>query len=248
MKQALIKADGNEAAQFHARVGLLYASIGKDDRCRCDTLPAPIDQDTRKQLQEYRRNLHARLQPISLSVAERERAGSAIALFLGCYLNVRTSDPAGTTLAYVSTLLDQPLFAIMEALDDFRGGRVYDIGTEGQRIRFTLDHAPSAPRLLDQVKKRAADVQEARHKVTRLLAIEKIAEPEVSAAERDRVAEQLRRLADSLLMKRAHERQGEREKIRAEAQEARDRAERIQAEALRRNEEADWASQEQAAQ
>lgn len=233
-------------AKLQHRVAALYASIQREHGV--DKLLAPIDPAFRKELQNRKTELHSKLRPISLATAEQTKVQVAVLTLLGLYLNVRITDKEGTSRAFMAALNDQPMFAVMEALDDFRNGRVFDVGADGQRIHYTLDHAPSAPRLLDQVKKRAADVQEERGKIARLLAIEKIAEPEVSAAERDRVAEQLRRLADSLLMKRAHERQGEREKIRAEAQEARDRAERIQAEALRRNEEADWASQEQAAQ
>jgi len=243
MAQELIKA-GNEAApQLVARVASLYAEIKRDDRTRCDTLPARIDGPTRKQLQDYRRDLHGRLQPISNSMADREKASAAIALFLGGYLNVRTADPAGTTRAYVASLMDQPLFAIMEGLDDFKRGRVFDIGREGERIPFTLDHAPSAPRMLDQVKKRAADVQAERHKVTRLLAIEKVSEPEVSEAERERVATHMRDLADSLAMKATAIHVEERKRIRDEASAARARSAQIIQNANRRREEAYFASQ-----
>lgn len=247
MAQELIRADGDAAAQLHARVGSLYAAIGRDDRRRCDTLPAPIDPDTRKRMQNYRQHLHSKLQPISTSLADRERAMSAISLFMAGYLNARTNDPAGTVNSYIEMMRDQPLFAIMRAIDDFRNGRVFDIGAEGQRIPFTLDHAPSAPRMLDQVKKRAADVQEEQHKVTRLLMIEKIAEPAISEEERERVAAHMRNLADSLAMKSTQIRVEEMNKARIEADEARDRAIRIIQDARRRREEADYSSQVESA-
>ena len=243
MAQDLIKAGGDEAAQLHARVASLYAGIDRDERNRCDTLPAKIDGDTRKQLQDYRRNLHGRLQPISNSMNDREKASSAIALFLGGYLNARTSDPGGTTRAYVAVLMDQPLFAIMEGLDDFRRGRVFDIGREGERIPFTLDHAPSAPRVLDQVKKRAGVIQEECYKVKRLLLVDRVAEPEVSDAERNRVAVHMRTLADTLAMKSAAIRGDEMKKARDEAGAARDRAARIIRDARGRRADADFASQ-----
>lgn len=242
MAQELIKAGGEEAAQLHARVASLYAAIDRDERNRCDTLPAKIDGDTRKQLQDYRRNLHGRLQPINNSMNDREKASSAIALFLGGYLNARTSDPGGTTRAYTAVLMDQPLFAIMEALNDFRSGRVFDIGRDGERIPFTLDHAPSAPRVLDQVKKRAADVQEESHKVKRLLLVDRVSEPEVSDAERERVAAHMRQLADGLAMRSAAIRVDEMKKARDEADAARDRAARIIQDARRRRDDADFSS------
>jgi len=242
MAQELIKTSGEEAAQLHALVGSLYGTIGRDDRHRCDTLPARINSETRKDLQAYRQHLHSRLQPICNSLAERERAKSALQVFLGGYLNIK-ADREGASNSYIEMMRDQPLFAIMRAIDDFKDGRVFDIGREGERIPFTLDHAPSAPRMLDQIKKRAADVQAERHKVTRLLAIEKVSEPEVSEAERERVAAHMRGLADSLTMKATNIRVEELKKVREEAQAARDRSARIIQEARQRREEADFASQ-----
>jgi hypothetical protein len=236
MAQELTTTDPDKArAQLVVRVGSLYSGIERDARRKCDTLPAPIDTATRKQLDGYRRDLHGRLQPISVAVAHREKAASAVALFLAGYLNTRTGDPAGTVRAYVAMLFDQPLFAILQALDDFKNRRVVDHYDANQNpVYFTLDYAPSAPRLLDQVKKCAGPTQEERHKVTRLLAIEHVSEPEVPEAERERVAVHMRKLADSLSMKNARIRDQEREKSRAEANEARERAARIVHEATER--------------
>lgn len=236
MAQELTTTDPDKArAQLVVRVGSLYSGIERDARRKCDTLPAPIDPATRKQMESYRRDLHGNLQPISVTVAHREKAQSAVALFLAGYLNARTSDPAGTTRAYVAMLLDQPLFAILRALDDFKNRRVVDHYDANQNpVYFTLDHAPSAPRLLDQVKKCAGPTQEERHKVTRLLAIDKVSELEVPEAERERVAIHMRNLADSLAMKNARLRAQDMEKSRAEAQEARERAARIVHEATER--------------
>lgn len=236
MAQELTTGDkARDLARLSARVGSLYAGIERDDRRHCDTLPAPLDAATRKQLQDYRRDVHARLEPISATVAHRDAAGRAIGAFLDGFLNARSPNPHVTIAAYVSTLADQPLFAILQALDDFKNRRVFDIDPkDGSRVPFTIDHAPSAPRLLDQVKKCAAGMFEERHKVTRVLSIEKVAEPEVPAEERERVAGHMRELADALAMKNARLRAIDAEKIRAEAQEARDRAARIKENAARR--------------
>lgn len=238
MAQELIKANIDNAqqiARLSTHVGSLYAGIERDERRRCDTLPAAISLDVRKELQNYRRDLHSRLQPIGNSVAHREKAQSAIALFLGSYLNARTNDPAGTSRAYVAMLLDQPLFAILAALDDFKNRRVVDhYDAADNPIYFTIDHAPSGPRILDQVKKCAAGLQGERHKVTRLLSISVIRESEVSDAQRERVGKLMRELADSLAMKNAHIREEEIKNIRAEADEARARAARIRQEGTER--------------
>jgi hypothetical protein len=232
MGQELINP--GDDAKIATRVASLYSSIERDHHLR-DALPAPIDKNTRKILEEYRRGLHARLRSISESVAERQTAGKAIGAFLLGYLNARSSDAPVTLATYVSTVNDQPLFAILQALDDFRHGRVFDIDPkDGSRTPFTIDHAPSAPRLLDQVKKRAAEVQGEKYKVTRLLAIDKVTEPEVAPEEKARVAEHMQRLAESLKIGRDKLRAAERERIRGEAQEARDRAAQIKQNATKR--------------
>jgi hypothetical protein len=87
---------------------------------------------------------------------------------------------------------------------------------------------------LDQVKKRAAEVQGEKYKVTRLLAIDKITAPEVAPEEKARVAEHMQRLAESLKIGRDKLRAAERERIRGEAQEARDRAAQIKQNATKR--------------
>jgi hypothetical protein len=242
MGQELIATSGEETAHAHALVGSLYANLGRDDRSRRDILPAKIDADSRKKLQGYRQYLYGKLHPISMSMTDREKAKSALYLFFGNYLNIK-ADREGAANVYIQTLRDQPLFAIMRAIDDFVQGRVFDIGRDGERIPFTLEHAPSGPRLLDQVKKRAADVQEEKYKVNRLLAVTHFAEPEVSEAERERVAALMRQLANTMAVKSESIRVEEQRKVRDEAQQARDRAAEIIQSARRHNDEAYCASQ-----
>lgn len=225
-------------------ISALYGSIERD-RQGCDTLPALLSPDQRQDLREQRRSLHQQQRPISMAVGEQTTAQAAIALFLGAYINARTSDPQGTSRAYVAQMLDQPLFAIMQALDDFRQGRVYDRDKAGEYVQFTLDYAPSAPRLLDQVKK-WSDANKAQSlKIERLLAITKASDrlpdnPEMV----DRISKLMAGLADNLKTNLDVERQQQRQEIRAEAEEARLRAQRIMEQARRRNADADQASQE----
>lgn len=238
---------GAVAVRAGNRLAALYALIDNDDGYGPDALPVPLSANDRHLIQDYRRDLHARLRPISDAMAERDKAQAAIAIFLGGYLNAKTSDPKGTSAVYVMQVMDQPLFAIMEALDDFRNGRVFDIGKEGEKIPFTIDHAPSAPRLLDQVKKRSADTFEERFKCDRLLRITKTSPPPVSEAERERVGVLLKNLAGNMGMQNALDRKKSLEKTRAEADEARSRAQRIISDAQARRVAADRASQDQAA-
>jgi len=102
-----------------------------------------------------------RLRPISEKRAELEAVKKAMGAFLGAYLNIRTGDQGGAVALYVAHLSEYPLAAIMEALGDFKNGRVIDrTDAEGNPVYFTLDHAPSAFRILDQVKKHTAPLQE----------------------------------------------------------------------------------------
>jgi hypothetical protein len=221
------------AQRLRARVGSLYSLIERDDHYR-DALPAPINRAERKELEGYRRDLHARLSPASLSRGAMESVAKAVGVLLQAYVNVRSGDMSATLAAYVAFVQDQPAWAILAAIDDFRQGRVYDMDSEGNKIPFTLDHAPSAPRIVNQVEKHTIEIVEERGKVTRLLAIEKIVAPEVSEEERERVGAHMRRLADSITMKNERIRAAEMEQARGEAQEARERAARIVEEATRR--------------
>jgi|SRR5882672_9491904 len=243
MADELVTTDSQSKAIAVARlqeaVGKLYRSIEKD-RDGSDMLPALPSPDTRKGLEERRRALHGKLRSISLAQAEQDRARGAIAMFLGAYIGARSADPDGTSRLYVGHLMDQPLFAIMQALDDFRHGRVFDLNDDGKRIPFTLDYAPSAFRVLDQVKKRAADVQEENFQILRILAVKKvISVPSLSNEERERVAEQMRLLANGLMQRASIIREKERALVKAEADQARDRAQKILQDARHRRAAAD---------
>lgn len=230
-------------ARLQDSVESLYKAIERD-RWGSDRLPALPSPETRRTLDRRRKDLRASLRPIAMAKAEQETARRAMGAFLGGYLNIRVENQSATVAGYVAHLGEQPLFAILAALDDFKHRRVFDIGAEGQKIPFTIDHAPSAFRLLDQVKKHAADVQEEHFRITRVLAIAKTIDgPEVSDAERERVAVHMRQLADSLAMKAANIRVEELNRAKLEADGARDRARRIIENVKRRNSELDAESQ-----
>jgi hypothetical protein len=233
-----------EVTRLQSTVDSLYQSIERNRR-GIDSLPALLSPAIRKGLVDRKRALHVKLRPVSDAMAELENARKAIAGFLGGYLNIKTDNPTAIAAGYVAHLRDQPLFAILAAIDDFKNRRVFDIGAEGQRIPFTLDHAPSAYRLLDQVKKCAAETQSEHYKIGRLLAITKTADdPGISAEEQAIVATKLAELTASMGRALVATQDHERRKISAEAQEARDRARRIVEEARRRNTDADLASQD----
>lgn len=228
-----IDARAIAAHPARSRVASLHALIDRDSHYR-DTLPAPLSPTDRKDLEAYRRDLHATLRAISMAKAEQTTARAAVGTLLQTYINARSGDYAGTLDAYVAFLRDQPLWAILAALEDFRHGRVFDLDAEGGKVPFTIDHAPSAARILDQVKKHTAAMEDERGRVMRLLAITKVREPEISEAERERVAVQIRLLADQLTGRSERDRAQELGKTRAEAEAARARAKRIVQEAATR--------------
>lgn len=214
------------SSAMYQRVGALYASIDRDEGFR-DILPVPLTATERRELESYRTGLHAKLRPISMATAEQATARKAIGVMLQSYINARSGDPGGTLDAYVAYLRDQPVWAILAALDDFRHRRVFDLNAEGDKVPFTLDHAPSAARILDQVKKHTNAIEDERGRVVRLLAITRYSPPPVPPEEAERVHKLLRGLADHMSVNVDAARRAEREKIRAEADAARERARRI---------------------
>lgn len=228
------KATAVDAVRLRDSVNRLYASIERD-RWNQDRLPVLPSAVQRRDLTERKQDLRARLRPVSAAPGEQDRARGAIALFLAGYLNARTNDVEATSRAYLAHLMDQPYFAIMQAIDDFRHRRVYDLDKDGERVPFTIDHAPSAFRLLDQVKKRAAEVQEEHYKIVRVLAITKTTEaPSISPEEAERVATGFRELASGMMQRMEQQRAEDRKRVKAEAQAAYERSRRIIQEAAER--------------
>jgi len=245
-----ISTDAMGLAQLQDTIQRVYASIESEGRPGrfVDRLPQLPTPPFRRAIQDRRVALHAALRPISMASAEVETVRRAVAAFLGGYLNIKTENPAAIAAGYTAHLSDQPLFAILAALDDFKHQRVVDRHTEdGRPVYFTLDHAPSAYRLLAHVKKCAEAAQVEHHQINRILAITKTTEQaHVSPEERQRVGEAMAKLAGGMVKRITKEAEADRQKTRAEAQEARDRAERIIQDAKRRNSQLDAASQEQA--
>ena len=232
-------------ARMQATVDNLYRSIERD-RLGYDALPALPSPALRKELASRKQALFATLRPISLAVAEQESARRAIGALLGAYeVNLRVGNLKATAAGYVAHVADQPLFAILAAVEDFKHNRVFDIGKDGERVPFPLDRIPNAFRLLDQVKKCAVEVQGEHHKISRLLAITHTTdEPNISPEEQAIVHARIAELTATMGRTQTATRDFERRKISAEAQEARDRAQRIVEEARRRNTDADRAPQD----
>lgn len=226
-----VDAKAVAAQDFSAAVDRAYRSITRDGVG--EMLAAPLDSGFRRALQDYRREMHAKLRPISMAAAEEARAKTAIGFFLQGYINAKSNNPTATVESYAAMLRDQPLWAIMDAIADFQNGRVFDVDLEGRRVPFTLDHAPTGPRLLAQVKKCTESVVAERHKAIKLLSITRI-EPQQNPEVTKRIADLMNGLASEMKVGAATIRAQERQKIRAEADAARDRAARIKHEAALR--------------
>lgn len=208
-------------------------------------LPKPLSVSTRRELENYQQALHARLRPISMAQAEKLTVRKALATLLQGYLNAK-GDFTAILDAYVGLLQDQPQWAILAALDDFRNHRVFDLNAEGDRVYFTVDHAPSAPRVLDQAKKIADAYREEWGKIDRLLKITRVKpqDRQISTEEAARVREGILALSQRLSSGIVRDRTEEQAKRRAEIEAANARTARIMEEARRRNADAEGASQE----
>lgn len=224
-------------------VATLYSSIERDRGY--DELPKPLSVGTRRELENYQQALHAKLRPISMAQAEQATVRKAVATLLQSYTNVK-GDYSAFLDAYVAMLRDQPVWAILGALDDFRNRRVFDINGDGERVYFTLDHAPSALRILDQTKKIADAYREEWGKIDCVLKVTHIRskERQISAEEAASVHEGILALSRRLASGINSDRAAEREKRRAELAAAKERTDRIMEEARRRNADAEGASQE----
>ena len=218
---------------FRDMLEKFYGSIERDGLQ--DALPRLPEPSVRKELVERQGALRTLLRPISEALAERDRAKKSIAFLLGGYLNIKAENKEAIVEGYTAHVSKYPVFAIVEACADFANHRVIDrYDEEGKPVMFTVDHAPSAFRLLDQVKKRVADAQEEAAKIARVLAITKVKIfPTISKQEADRIQRGFEDLAKSLSMGANSVVAGERDKIRAEAQDARDRAAKIKEDAAR---------------
>jgi hypothetical protein len=203
-----------------------------------ETLPNLPSPQVRGRMRERQLALRSSLRPISEVGEEMVRAKRMMLAFLGAYPYIKTTNADATASGYVAHLSGQPLFAIAAALDDFKHHRVVDHhDKDGQAVMFTLDHAPSAYRLLDQVKLRAADLQSESYKIGRVLAITRAtSRPAISKAEQDRVAAGLQALAAHMAGKADEAQKAHLKELRENAQAARDRAARITENARRQRE------------
>jgi hypothetical protein len=240
MANDLTTAEGKEFSTdtvtlqgLQTTVQRLYGALGKDGTR--DTLPALPPPQLRGRMRARQLDLNTQLRPISMASAERDRAFKAISALLGGYLNIKSDNPQAVAAGYTAHLIEQPLFAILQACDDFKNRRVYDLNADGERVPFTIDHAPSAFRLLDQVKKCAADMREEHYQIGRVLAVKQIATtPMISPDEQARVAAAMRLRSMELGSVADAGHQADMTKTQREAQEARDRAAKITEDGIRR--------------
>lgn len=221
--------------------------IERDHRARVDTLPTLPSHAQRSLMQARSVELHGALRPITYADADMVNATTLLRLFLGGYLNLKSDNPEQTARAYVKVYLgDQPLWAIIQACNDFKNHRVYDLDSEGKKIPFTLDYAPSGARMRSQCQKITERFREEQGRLSRVLAITvaKPAERHISTEEATRVREGILALSQRLSSGIVRERAEDQAKRRAEIEAANARTARIMEEARRRNADAEGASQE----
>lgn len=64
------------------------------------------------------------LAPLGRAVAEKERAGRAVAAMLGGWVNAKAADPAAKITAYVNVLSDFPCWVVEQVCEEVARGRV----------------------------------------------------------------------------------------------------------------------------
>lgn len=130
--------------------------------------------------------------PISEAMADKDRASKAIAKLLsGGFASLTNADPIETVSTYVAFLYDLPLAAIEAAVDDFRRNRVKE---------WDSNYPPTAPMIYgiaDQHRFRIYK-ENGGPMLERVLSVKRFGHADVSDAERNRVGDHLRQLAEGM--------------------------------------------------
>lgn len=128
-------------------------TAGADRRPIATTLPSA---ELRQAIKARAESIRRALLPLERSMAEKERAGRAVAAMLSGWVNARVADPAAKVAAYVATLGDLPCWVVERVCHDVARGHV-----EG----LDPDFPPSAARLhqlgeeaISRLRKEAADL------------------------------------------------------------------------------------------
>lgn len=128
---------------------------------------------------------------------DKRAVRDALVLFFNGYPSLRNADAPAMVTAYMVDLKSLPAYAVRQALDDIKHGRVRDVDhRSGREIPLDPDWPPSSPRVYDvAVKIIRAPVGE-QVKIRKLFAA-KPARAELSSEERATAGAKIRAMADA---------------------------------------------------
>jgi hypothetical protein len=208
--------------------GLAPNPSGNPDRDEMVRLP---NRHERGMLQSRSRDLSSLLRPASLAAAETARIGEAVGMMLGGWRNLKEGNPAEIIAGYTMLLKELPVWAVVKACGEFARGEAIEV-VNGVERRMSPDWAPSAARVYTVARDHiTAQVAES-NRLHRLLSCRKISVA-VDPAARERVGALLKDFSGGMTERVRKERDADRIRIEALAQEARDRAAKIREDADR---------------
>lgn len=149
----------------------------------------------RQILQRRAAVLGAKLPGLGSSRDGRAEAAQMLAAFFLGYPSLLNADAPGLVTAYVADLLKVPIFALREALDDIKHGRVMVRDKHGREMPLERDWPPASTRVYDQAVKVMHNFVMEEIQIKRVLGPVKLAVPELAPDERRRVIPRIQRMA-----------------------------------------------------
>lgn len=132
-----------------------------------------------------------------MEIDARKMAKRLLGAFFGGYPSLLNADAPGLVTAYIADLRSIPIFALAAALDDIKHGRVRVRDKGGREMPLDKDWPPSSSRVYDQAIKAMTDADTEARKIRTILGPTQLAQPEMTAPERERSSAGIQRaLAD----------------------------------------------------
>ena len=135
-------------------------------------LPSP---EERNLLTTRARVVGSLLRPIDMASEEKISAGGAISRMLAdCWPNFKPEEPLTFLNGFVDSVKGLPMFAITEAIDDFKHGRVKQVSNgDGKFSKVDPSFPPALPVFVQVAEKKTLELSVERHRLKEVLAITK---------------------------------------------------------------------------
>lgn len=193
-----------------------------------DRLPTVVEK---RRLHNRLRDLTAVLRPAEMAQAEMGTIGQAVGMMLGGWRNLKEGNPKEIIAGYTMVLKELPVWAVVRACGDFARGEAFEV-VDGVEKKLSPDWAPSVARVYSVARAYMTEQIAEHNLINRLISCKRIAVA-VDPEARKRVGEMLHDFSAKMGAKVQRERDADRVRSAAAAQEARDRAAAIRDEADR---------------